>query len=243
MTDVWNPSTAYLASGGSIRNSNVQLNSGTTINGQAQAITNIGRNVATASYYFEVTIHDTDPDNQIATGVGIDINPQANNPENLMLWSDGNVYNESAIVHTIPNWPTSGLNGVVGVAVKNNQIWFRVNGGKWNGNASANPVTNVGGFSLTATPLYWPSAAVNFNASSTGPATADINTGPMFAYAIPAGFTSWYSGGISPVVPIDPGVANVSAQSPNPPVPNHISPGGTGGIRWSYPDKPQHVTV
>lgn len=81
------------------------------------------------------------------------------------------------------------LGDIISVAVDcdNKRIWFRVNGGIWNGSAGNNPTTNVGGKSFAGFtgPVFpmWNGGfshgvfIVNFGATA-------------FAYAVPSGFTS-----------------------------------------------------
>lgn len=73
-------------------------------------------------------------------------------------------------------------------------IWFRVNGGNWNANPSANPSTNTGGESLAAVagvPLF---AAVLVNAGATNDnATANFGA-TAFANAAPSGFPAYGAG-------------------------------------------------
>jgi hypothetical protein len=82
---------------------------------------------------------------------------------------------------------------VVSIAVGNGNIWFRVNGGNWNGSSTANPSTATGGFAVPSTAQYV-SAAVS--QGDVGPASITINTVAPFVYAPPSGFSAW--GGITP---------------------------------------------
>jgi Collagen triple helix repeat (20 copies) len=84
----------------------------------------------------------------------------------------------------------AALNAVVGVAIDitANRVWFRVGAGNWNNNASANPATGVGGFTIPgsiATPyspawsgFYGEKNTVNFGATA-------------YASPAPAGFGNW----------------------------------------------------
>jgi hypothetical protein len=81
------------------------------------------------------------------------------------------------------------VGNILGVATDlvHGQIWFRVNGGNWNNSPTANPTTNVGGFSISAvTPSVFPISQLN---SGGDELTSDFY-GP-FTYAIPSGFSPW----------------------------------------------------
>lgn len=192
---------------GAIVSNDRQLYSGVvTAGGQAQALalSNTAHNLSSAlgnKFYFEVNTVDNNPPASGDSGIGVDINPAQSDPNNLSLFSDGNIYNASTVVHTMPL--PAGLNGTTGIAVGNGQIWFRQNGGPWNGNPSADPSQNTGGFSLPANVLY--AVAGQVYAGPGGYATMNINTGPQFIYPPPDGFAPWT------------GDLAASAASPNPP--------------------------
>ena len=83
-----------------------------------------------------------------------------------------------------------GTNDVLQIALDmvNKQIWYRVNGGNWNGSGTANPATTVGGYDIT--PLLAVNSTIRpiINQYTSG-ATTTINLGQSpFAQAIPAGF-------------------------------------------------------
>lgn len=81
-------------------------------------------------------------------------------------------------------------------------IWYRVNGGNWNANPSANPSTNTGGVSLAAVagvPLF---AVGLVNAGATNDNQTANFGATAFANAAPAGFPAYGSG-----VTFDPATA------------------------------------
>jgi hypothetical protein len=213
MSDTWNALTATLYPDAAIRNGGFQLYSGLKGNVGVNAISNVGHSLQTTKlWYFEVNIFNLFPPADELTGVGIDTNSQGNSADNFVLFGDGTIWQAANQVHTITVPPT-GLNGVVGVTAGNGQIWWQINGGPYNGSAGANPAKNIGGFTISAALVHWiygavgtnPTDGVLFN-------TADINTGPVFAYPPPVGAAAW-----APIVAIGTG-------SPNPPEPNPISP-------------------
>src|SRR6516162_2503748 len=107
----------------------------------------------------------------------------------LIYASVGNIwFNGSYTGVTVSNFTTS----VVGVALDlgNKRIWFRVAGGNWNGNATYDPATNVGGIDISS---IFPGAGAYLAGcvNRVGDATT-INPGSSgFAYAIPSGFVAW----------------------------------------------------
>ena len=87
--------------------------------------------------------------------------------------------------------PTFSQGDVIDVALTGTYVtpgwWYRVNGGDWNGDPTANPATNTGGLTQyvddTASPLY-PAVSI---AGSSGPSVLTIQDVPL--YSVPAGFT------------------------------------------------------
>jgi len=71
--------------------------------------------------------------------------------------------------------------------------WIRRNNGSWNANGTANPVTGVGGVTITPTVSFAP--VVRFAASSTPTDAMTANFGAsVFAFTQPSGFLSWDTG-------------------------------------------------
>jgi hypothetical protein len=90
------------------------------------------------------------------TGVGVanhqsDLNDYLGSDANSVgFWDEGSIYFDGDNYITIdPNFKQDG--SVVDVAVDrvNNLIWFRVNGGGWNGGGLENPETASGGFDIS----------------------------------------------------------------------------------------------
>ena len=79
------------------------------------------------------------------------------------------------------------------VDLTNRYIWWRVNGGNWNGNASASPGVNTTG----AISLATLNAGPYFAALTVGNLTSDSYTtnfgATSYSYAMPSGFTNWYN--------------------------------------------------
>jgi hypothetical protein len=84
------------------------------------------------------------------------------------------------------------INDVLCVAVDlvNQRIWFRKNAGNWNNNASADPVTNVGGINISTvftTGTAYPLAATAVGTSSQAIANFGATS---FAFTQPSGFSN-----------------------------------------------------
>lgn len=80
------------------------------------------------------------------------------------------------------------------------QIWFRLNGGVWNGSSSANPTTGVGGIPLNVT------GTLSYATYTGSAGTMTFNFGQnTFSYAVPDGFTAgWPTADLSGWTTLDP---------------------------------------
>ena len=74
----------------------------------------------------------------------------------------------------------------------NGKVWFRKNGGNWNGNASYDPATNVGGISISSISGYpwYVHAYTHLNQVTIY--TANFGNS-AFTYTVPSGFTPGWS--------------------------------------------------
>lgn len=78
----------------------------------------------------------------------------------------------------------------------NSAIWFRKNGGNWNGNPSADPATSIGGLAIDGVangfsgPPYFAFGGVQDAFSGSGPFTFNFGASP-FAFTPPTGATAW----------------------------------------------------
>jgi len=124
-------------------------------------------------YLLGIGNHNTD----LTTGLGSDTN-------SFGIGTDGNIYYAGTTVGTgLSTWGTAG--DVLDIAINpgSNSIWFRVNGGNWNNNPSADPATNTLGSEIPNGP-YYPAVTV---AGQNGPSEFTIE--PVAQYGTPAGFT------------------------------------------------------
>lgn len=126
----------------------------TASSGPAFAAARANQSVSSGKWYFEATC--TLGTGQVTCGIGTtssSLNDQVGTDVTSWGFSDdGNVYNNGIVASY-----GSFLNGtLIGVAIDlvNNRIWFRKNGGVWNGSALNDPTTNVGGLAISAGTYY-----------------------------------------------------------------------------------------
>ena len=167
-----------------LSNGNLTLTGSGASNNWARSTT-----TQTGRRYVEFTIA-TNTNSVVGIGDLSSLNYPGDDAGSFGLFSNG----YGSIAGTFPNWSTSFTSGdVVGMAVDFDakKVWFRKNGGIWNGNASYNPATATGGFSTslyTGTPHY---VLVSGDLNS----VTTVNFGATaFAAAAPAGFAAWDSG-------------------------------------------------
>jgi hypothetical protein len=109
-------------------------------------------------------------------------------------FDDGVVYYNDGVVATgLPTYPDNGQ--IIDLAVDRNTdlMWVRVDGGYWNGNASADPTTGTGAIGIMLGTTTDPNLYLMVNVGySSGLGAMSINTSN--AYSIPSGYT-FISGG------------------------------------------------
>lgn len=104
--------------------------------------------------------------------------------------SDGNVNINNSNVGTIATYATGSVVSVA-VDIANQLIWFRVNGGNWNNNIANNPVTSVGGISITAALNYSNSSLLPTIGTATLNDSVTVNFGATgFSFTAPTGYAS-----------------------------------------------------
>jgi hypothetical protein len=126
--------------------------------------------------------------------------PQGNYVIGICSGGGGEVVQNGAILVQSMGTITTGT--VVGVACDLTasvpQAWFRIGAaGNWNGNASANPATGVGGFPLwgRGIPVY-PHCWLGQNGNQI---TANFGDS-AFSGAVPSGYTSGFTAGATPAL-------------------------------------------
>ena len=141
----------------------------------------------TGKWYWEVvnTAYDC------AVGVGntsSNLNSYVGSDVNSTGLNDvGQIYYNGSYTNTGLSF---GTNDVLQVALDmvNKQIWYRVNGGNWNGSGTADPASNVGGYNLTSLLSVNTNIRPLINQYPSG-AVTNINFGASaFSYSAPSGF-------------------------------------------------------
>jgi hypothetical protein len=193
-SDTWDLSITIVRGDAHVTADGAQLYSG------VQSLANVGglsvtqRNLSSSignAWYFECIGVNPYPPSDELLGVGLATDLTADHQ--VKLYGDGQVWIDGVHAHDIAI-PSTGLNGVIGVAARFNQIWFRIGGGPWNGNPNADPSANVGGFSIDAVALYHIVGEADAGANPVlGACTLTLNTAQPFKQPIPAGFAPWGS--------------------------------------------------
>jgi hypothetical protein len=109
------------------------------------------------------------------------------NDNSVGIGNNGAVYYGGTTIYT--SLPTFGTVGdIIDVAINgNNYIWYRVNGGDWNGDSAADPATNVNGLNISTLfggATLYPAIALF---GGMGPSVFSVYNSSM--YGIPSGFT------------------------------------------------------
>ena len=143
---------------------------------------------------FSLTVNTNAGTDNLGLGIGsYDANVKAYvgyDANSIGIFNSGNVfYNATNIGQGAVSFTT---NSVVDLAVDNDNrsIWYRVNGGAWNGDANANPSLNTGGFDYNSlTSPYWNSNLylMTTQGDATNIGQWSINTSN--AFSVPSGFT------------------------------------------------------
>lgn len=182
----WYPNASY----NSTYSGNQNLTAGGTVSSLASQV---NYNRSTGKYYVEF-IADRQSGTTYAVGIVntsiFPYNVGADNNGISYVANSGIVRRNNATQATYSTWTTGDVISMA-VDLDNNRIWFRKNGGDWNGSSSNDPATNTGGVDISA--LGKPLRPVW--AVSGGPASGtDSVTGKFgyyhFSYAVPSGFTA-----------------------------------------------------
>ncbi|WP_321948164.1 SPRY domain-containing protein [Burkholderia cenocepacia] len=143
-------------------------------------------------HYFEVKFSSGSSSGNAAIGIapsneplGAQIGYNDSTGAIAVFQTSGNVYINGSKVGSVSGF--SNANDVLCVAVDSvsKLIWFRSNGGNWNGSATADPVAGTGGFAFTLTGSMFPAVC------SDSSAVFVANFAGAFAQTIPAGYRAW----------------------------------------------------
>lgn len=183
---------------------NVTLSNGDLTATHTNTTTGSGVRVASASakttgkYYFEVTTvagHGSgDAIGIMATTTSYN-NMTAANPDTYgeVLRNSGVIlYSGSNSFKTLATFFPGDVCGVA-VDLTARLIWYRRNGGNWNGLAigSENPATGTGGVTITGTGAYVPAVAFGGGGTAASDAFTANFGATSFANAAPSGFGNW----------------------------------------------------
>jgi hypothetical protein len=142
--------------------------------------------------YFEVTINSVS--SQASTGLadsGVSFTYGrwlGESSNSVGYENNGNVYAGGSQIGTVG---TYGNGAVISVAVDfaAGKVWFRLNGGNWDGNPTDNPATNTGGFTHGVTGDLYPGYMLQYD--NTTPCQVTANFGATaFTYTPPSGFSA-----------------------------------------------------
>jgi hypothetical protein len=128
--------------------------------------------------------------------------------KSMAVLNTGEVYWNGIQIYT--GLPTFVAGDIIDVAVTGTYVspgwWYRVNGGDWNGDPTADPATNTGGLQQyvddTASPIYPAVSIAGSPGPSGGPSVFTIQDVPL--YPVPAGFT--FLGTSQSVPPVSAGL-------------------------------------
>lgn len=151
-------------------------------------------NVA-GKFYSEYTITD-DGSGGITLGVADSNQTIANNfaggsTHSIGYLPTGAVYQNNALLTTIATYTNGSIVGVA-VDIPNSLIWYRVGAGNWNNSGTANPATDTGGISFTASGTIYPADSI-YNGDAGEIITANYGNS-AYAHAAPAAYLNWVSG-------------------------------------------------
>jgi hypothetical protein len=149
-------------------------------------------NKSTGKWYFEFSTVGT---SNVGSEMGVGLITAPTNSEtsvglnNAVVRSSGLIFNGGVSTSISFGGPMAqGDVCCVALDLTNKMIWFRLNGGNWNGDPTANPATNVGGIDIST----WVTGAVyGLAVCSATNNQVHINAGPAFAQAKPAGFANF----------------------------------------------------
>lgn len=187
--------TAVTLSGGNL----IATNTGTTSADQGARVATVSAKSA-GKYYFEVkwTTITSGIGSNSSIGVGTTASTYtamgAGGTTGIVNYVGGSIYSNGANtgVGVGGTWSAGQTEGIA-VDLDNRKIWFRNSpSGNWNGNATYNPATNVGGITVPAGTMV---PFITFG--GTGGAASNVmalNFGASaFIGAVPSGFTAGWS--------------------------------------------------
>ena len=153
---------------------------------------------AGGKFYWEITVTKLSGNGGIGFCPTANVAPAYNNQTCFHINSSGSLYMNGSIVLSSLVPITAGCTLGIAVDLTTNKVWFRNKlASLWNGSATADPATGVGGLAVpTVGQPYVVAPLVELQATN-DQVTANFGAG-AFVGAVPAGFTAgWSSGGVS----------------------------------------------
>lgn len=178
---IWNP--ADVGGPGVVSGSNLTFSTSTGGNAGVRSTNPLNAGRA----YFEITIGVQGGGAYNAGVVNGSATPEVDtgNPIShgaAIVWANGNISPSGSLGAGFSN----GDLCCIAVDLGSKLIWFRKNGGSWNGGAN-NPATSVGGISFSPTGPFHAFGGLTIGSSSL---TANFGA-TSFVHSVPSGFSSW----------------------------------------------------
>lgn len=188
-TTTWsatNKNSDFVLSNGNLT-ATTSVNTGATSIGLATSAVTTGQ-----KRYFEVTVNSLS--SQASAGLalsGVSFTYGrwlGEGSDSVGYENNGNVYTSGGQIGTVGAY---GSGAVISVAVDfaAGKVWFRLNGGNWDGSPTDNPATNTGGFTHGITGSLYPGYMLQYD--NTTPCQVTANFGATaFVYTPPSGFSA-----------------------------------------------------
>jgi hypothetical protein len=185
-TTTWNPSD---------KDTDIALTNGNLTATSLSISRSAVRTIASASsgkVYWEISVNDVDLGGGQAIGIAnstfaVEATQLGEDGNSIGLYGDGGVQYAGAALGANVDPFTTGDVVSVALDIGNGKIWFRVNAGNWNANASANPATNTGGKTVSVTGALYAAVSLRFfGVGSSSRMTG--NFGPTYTQSVPSGF-------------------------------------------------------
>jgi hypothetical protein len=181
------------------KNANVTLSGGNLVATGSNTLGTSASGIATLAVttgqlkYFEFTATHIDNSNSVMVGVGnastaiTDGSYLGIDTNSFGFIADGRVVFNNSVPTTLAGYASGNI---IGVAVRKNDgtIFRRINGGNWNDNPSADPVTNTGGLTIGVTGDLFPAYCTHGGGGDQSVTTGNFGA-TSFANSPPTGFT------------------------------------------------------
>ena len=196
---IWPKLSTTLLAGLGVIGSDVALSHANTVATKQTAAHAVGarspNTKSSGKYYYEVTLTQTSGANDTvgvirSNGTYSQMVDSGTFSTQVTKWS-GNIFSND--VNTGKSLGPLVSGDTIGVAadLSARKAWLRKNSGQWNGDATANPNTGVGGLQIDPMGSFGPALAFGGTGTMAGD-TITVNFGEVnFNYANPIGFSKW----------------------------------------------------